>query len=98
MILLLKESIIRYQKEYIIRWQKEWDNGETGRSVYNVLRKGKRTPTPWQRPEIRVVRGHDHFRHTLNDSKSETAIPVAAKTWEIPYTMLQAACLLPHTT
>ncbi|GBM87215.1 hypothetical protein AVEN_129732-1 [Araneus ventricosus] len=25
------------QKESIIRWQKEWDNGETGRSVHNVL-------------------------------------------------------------
>ncbi|GBM64579.1 hypothetical protein AVEN_56552-1 [Araneus ventricosus] len=28
------------------------------------------------------------FRHTLNDSTSEIAIPVAAETWEIPYTML----------
>ncbi|GBM53094.1 hypothetical protein AVEN_182223-1 [Araneus ventricosus] len=61
MILLLKESIIRYQKESIIRWQKEWDNGETGRSVYNVLRKVKRNPTPWQRPEIILVRGHGPF-------------------------------------
>ncbi|GBN72391.1 hypothetical protein AVEN_47322-1 [Araneus ventricosus] len=81
------------QKEFIIRWQKEWDNGETGRSGYNVLPKVKTTPTPWQRSEIMV-----HFRHTLNDSKSETAIPVVAETWETPYTMLQAACLQHHTT
>ncbi|GBN65250.1 hypothetical protein AVEN_217845-1 [Araneus ventricosus] len=29
----------RLQKESIIRLQKEWDNGEIGRSVYNVLPK-----------------------------------------------------------
>ncbi|GBM87316.1 hypothetical protein AVEN_169952-1 [Araneus ventricosus] len=37
-----QESIIHriksvLQNESIILWQKEWDNGETGRSVYNVL-------------------------------------------------------------
>ncbi|GBM10542.1 hypothetical protein AVEN_109333-1 [Araneus ventricosus] len=84
------------QKESIIRWQKEWGNGETDRSVHNVLPKVKTTPTPWQRPEIMFVTGH--FRHTLNDSTSERAIPVAEETWEKPYTMLQAACLQPHTT
>ncbi|GBM93588.1 hypothetical protein AVEN_150852-1 [Araneus ventricosus] len=49
------------QKESIIRWQKEWDNGETGRSVHNVLPKVKTTPTPWQRPEIMFVTGHGPF-------------------------------------
>ncbi|GBM26913.1 hypothetical protein AVEN_264760-1 [Araneus ventricosus] len=49
------------QKESIIRWQKEWDNGETGRSVHNVLLKVKTTPTPWQRPEITFVTGHGPF-------------------------------------
>ncbi|GBL99986.1 hypothetical protein AVEN_19458-1 [Araneus ventricosus] len=32
-------------------------NGETGRSVYNVLHKVKTAPTRWQRPEITFVRG-----------------------------------------
>ncbi|GBN72788.1 hypothetical protein AVEN_139294-1 [Araneus ventricosus] len=86
-------SMTKQQVKSIIRWQKEWDNGETGRSGYNVLPKVKTAPTPWQRSEIMV-----HFRHTLNDSKSETAIPVVAETWETPYTMLQAACLQHHTT
>ncbi|GBL76055.1 hypothetical protein AVEN_234363-1 [Araneus ventricosus] len=49
------------QKESIIRWQKEWDNGETDRSVHNVLPKVKTTPTPWQRPEIMFVTGHGSF-------------------------------------
>ncbi|GBM66239.1 hypothetical protein AVEN_244489-1 [Araneus ventricosus] len=49
------------QKESIIRWQKEWDNGETGRSVCNVLPKVKTTPTPWERPEIMFVTGHIPF-------------------------------------
>ncbi|GBO26184.1 hypothetical protein AVEN_82706-1 [Araneus ventricosus] len=49
------------QKESIISWQREWDNGETGRSVYNVLPKAKTTPTPWQRPEIMFVTGHCSF-------------------------------------
>ncbi|GBL87411.1 hypothetical protein AVEN_82466-1 [Araneus ventricosus] len=40
------------QIESIFRWQKEWGNGETGRSVHNVLPKVKTTPTPRQRPEI----------------------------------------------
>ncbi|GBN75584.1 hypothetical protein AVEN_131673-1 [Araneus ventricosus] len=65
------------QKESIIRWQKEWDNGETGRSVHNVLPKVKTTPTPWQRPEIMFVTGHG--QHILKDSTSEAAIPVAAE-------------------
>ncbi|GBN18469.1 hypothetical protein AVEN_125401-1 [Araneus ventricosus] len=38
-----------------------WDNGETGRSVYNVFPKVKRTPSPWQRPEIMLVTGHGQF-------------------------------------
>ncbi|GBL90182.1 hypothetical protein AVEN_130308-1 [Araneus ventricosus] len=84
------------QKESIIRWQKEWDNGETGRSVHNLLPKVKTTPTPCQRPEIIFVTGH--FRHILKDSTSEEATPVAAETWETPYTMLQIACLQHHTT
>ncbi|GBL90274.1 hypothetical protein AVEN_130375-1 [Araneus ventricosus] len=49
------------QNESIIRWQKEWDNGETGRSVYNVLPKVKTTPTPWQRPEIMFITGQGPF-------------------------------------
>ncbi|GBN17816.1 hypothetical protein AVEN_177475-1 [Araneus ventricosus] len=49
------------QKESIIRWQNEWDNGETGRSVYNVLPKVKTTPTPWPRPEIMFVTDTAHF-------------------------------------
>ncbi|GBM91476.1 hypothetical protein AVEN_237626-1 [Araneus ventricosus] len=49
------------QKESIIRWQKEWDNGETGRSVHNVLPKIKTTPTPWQKPEIMFLTGHGPF-------------------------------------
>ncbi|GBN39919.1 Putative protein in type-1 retrotransposable element R1DM, partial [Araneus ventricosus] len=49
------------QKESITRWQKEWDNGETGRSVHNVLPKVKTTSTPWQRPEIMFVTGHGPF-------------------------------------
>ncbi|GBM46137.1 hypothetical protein AVEN_194695-1 [Araneus ventricosus] len=49
------------QKESIILWQKEWDDGETGRSVHNVLPKVKTTPTPWQRPEIMLVTGHGPF-------------------------------------
>ncbi|GBM92662.1 hypothetical protein AVEN_47973-1 [Araneus ventricosus] len=49
------------QKESITRWQKEWDNGETGRSVHNVLPKVKATSTPWQRPEIMFVTGHCPF-------------------------------------
>ncbi|GBN72732.1 hypothetical protein AVEN_21063-1 [Araneus ventricosus] len=49
------------QKESIIRWQKEWDNGETGRSVHNVLPKVKITPTPWQKPIIMFVTGHGPF-------------------------------------
>ncbi|GBM78719.1 hypothetical protein AVEN_243986-1 [Araneus ventricosus] len=53
------ESLV--QKESIIRWQKEWDNGETGRSVHNVLPKVKTTPTPSQRPEIIFVTGHGPF-------------------------------------
>ncbi|GBM84637.1 hypothetical protein AVEN_135628-1 [Araneus ventricosus] len=85
------------QKESIIRWKKEWDNGETGRSVHNVLPKVKITPTTWQRPEIMFVTGH--FRHISKDSTSEAAIPVAAaETWETPYTMTQVACLQHHTT
>ncbi|GBM45418.1 hypothetical protein AVEN_56261-1 [Araneus ventricosus] len=49
------------QKESIIRSQKEWDNGETGRSVHNVLPKVKTIPTPCQRPEIIFVTGHGPF-------------------------------------
>ncbi|GBM14315.1 hypothetical protein AVEN_128372-1 [Araneus ventricosus] len=49
------------QKESIIRWQKEWDNGETGRSVHNVLPKVKTPLTPWQRPEIIFATGHGPF-------------------------------------
>ncbi|GBM31979.1 hypothetical protein AVEN_222313-1 [Araneus ventricosus] len=49
------------QKESIIRWQKEWDNGETGRSVHNVLPKVKKNPTPWQMPEIMFVTDHGPF-------------------------------------
>ncbi|GBN58428.1 hypothetical protein AVEN_225387-1 [Araneus ventricosus] len=49
------------QKESIIRWQKEWDNGETGRSVHNVLPKVKTTPTPWQRQEIMFLTGLGPF-------------------------------------
>ncbi|GBM95144.1 hypothetical protein AVEN_249011-1 [Araneus ventricosus] len=86
------------QKEFIIRWQKEWDNGETGRSVHNVLPKVKKTPTPWQRPEICSSRATAHFQHISKDSTSEAAIPVAAESWETPYTMLQVACLQRHTT
>ncbi|GBL94793.1 hypothetical protein AVEN_244770-1 [Araneus ventricosus] len=86
------------QKEFIIRWQTEWDNGETGSSVNNVLLKAKMTPYPWQRPEIIFVTAKTHSQHSLNDSTSETVIPVAADTWEILYTVLQAACVLPHTT
>ncbi|GBN33409.1 Glutamate receptor ionotropic, kainate 3 [Araneus ventricosus] len=55
----LTESLL--QKESITRWQKEWDNGETGRSVHNVLPKVKTTSTPWQRPEIMFVTGHGPF-------------------------------------
>ncbi|GBN59363.1 hypothetical protein AVEN_176248-1 [Araneus ventricosus] len=88
------KSLLR--KESIIRWKTEWDNGETGRNVYNVLPKVKITPSPWKRPEKMFVTAHS--RNTLNDSRSETAILVAAATWEIPYTILQAACLQPHTT
>ncbi|GBM02947.1 hypothetical protein AVEN_269861-1 [Araneus ventricosus] len=49
------------QKESIIRWKKQWNNGETGRSVHNVLPKVKTTPTPWQRPEIMFATGHGPF-------------------------------------
>ncbi|GBM57993.1 hypothetical protein AVEN_162172-1 [Araneus ventricosus] len=49
------------QKESIIRWQNEWDNGETGRSVHNVLPKVRTTPTSWQRPEIMFVTSHGPF-------------------------------------
>ncbi|GBN06665.1 hypothetical protein AVEN_145664-1 [Araneus ventricosus] len=48
-------------KESASSWQKEWDNGETGRSVHNVLPKVKTTPTPWQRPEIMFVTGCGPF-------------------------------------
>ncbi|GBN68023.1 hypothetical protein AVEN_196771-1 [Araneus ventricosus] len=60
------------QKESIIRWQKEWDNGETGRSVHNVLPKVKTTPTPWQRPEIMFVTGHGPFPTYLNIRSSDS--------------------------
>ncbi|GBM45190.1 hypothetical protein AVEN_168274-1 [Araneus ventricosus] len=86
------------QKEPIIQWQKEWGNGETGRSVHIVLPKVKTTPTPWQRPEIMFVKGHGPFPTYLKRFNTETAIRVAAETWETPHTMLQAACLQPHTT
>ncbi|GBO24042.1 hypothetical protein AVEN_57571-1, partial [Araneus ventricosus] len=49
------------QKESIILFQKEWDNGETGRSVHNVLTKVKTTPTQWERPEIMFVTDHSPF-------------------------------------
>ncbi|GBL80566.1 hypothetical protein AVEN_225257-1 [Araneus ventricosus] len=39
------------QKKSIICWQKEWDNGETVRSVHNVLPKVKTTPTPCKGPK-----------------------------------------------
>ncbi|GBM62562.1 hypothetical protein AVEN_149130-1 [Araneus ventricosus] len=37
------------------------DNGETSKSVYNVLPKVKITPSPWQRPEIMFITNHDPF-------------------------------------
>ncbi|GBO20810.1 hypothetical protein AVEN_232433-1 [Araneus ventricosus] len=43
--------------ESVILWQTELDNGETGRSAYNILL----TPSPWQRPEIMFVTGHGPF-------------------------------------
>ncbi|GBM91475.1 hypothetical protein AVEN_16595-1 [Araneus ventricosus] len=49
------------QKESIIHWQKEWDEGETGRSVHNVLPKVKTTPTPWQKAQKMFVKGHGPF-------------------------------------
>ncbi|GBN86260.1 hypothetical protein AVEN_201105-1 [Araneus ventricosus] len=69
-----------------------------GRSVYNVLPKVKTTPSPWKRLEIMLVMALAPFPHTLKDSISETAIPVAAETWEIHYTMVKAALLQAHTT
>ncbi|GBN59122.1 hypothetical protein AVEN_213395-1 [Araneus ventricosus] len=49
--------------------KKERDNGETGRSVYNVLPKVKTTPTPWQRPEKMFVTSHDPFPTNLKRFK-----------------------------
>ncbi|GBL74229.1 Putative protein in type-1 retrotransposable element R1DM [Araneus ventricosus] len=54
------------QNESIIHWQKEWDNGETARTVCDVLPKVKTTPTPWQRPKIMLVMGHGPFPTYLN--------------------------------
>ncbi|GBN19369.1 hypothetical protein AVEN_152271-1 [Araneus ventricosus] len=88
-----QETISRACYKKSPSWQKEWDNGETGRSVRNILPEVKTTPTPWQKPELMFATGH--FRHILDDSTSETAIPVVAETH---YTMLQAGCLQPHTT
>ncbi|GBM08150.1 hypothetical protein AVEN_214480-1 [Araneus ventricosus] len=53
------------QKESIIRWQTEWDNGEIGRSVYNILPKVKITPSPWERTEIIFVTGHGPLKTYL---------------------------------
>ncbi|GBO12345.1 hypothetical protein AVEN_31463-1 [Araneus ventricosus] len=81
------------QTECITRWQTEWDNGETGRSVYNILPKVKITLSPWQMPEIMFVTGRGPFPTCLkrfNIRNSDSC--------EIPYTMLQTACLQPHTT
>ncbi|GBL94004.1 hypothetical protein AVEN_76720-1 [Araneus ventricosus] len=60
-----QRHIMVWVLEFIIRWQKDWDNGETGRSVYNVLPKVKTTPTPWKRPEMMFVTGHGPFRTYL---------------------------------
>ncbi|GBM67957.1 hypothetical protein AVEN_150007-1 [Araneus ventricosus] len=57
------------QKESIFRCQKEWHNGETGRSVHNVLPKVKTTPTTWQRPEIMFVTNHGPFPTDLKHQK-----------------------------
>ncbi|GBN59357.1 hypothetical protein AVEN_176244-1 [Araneus ventricosus] len=49
------------QKESIIRRQTEWDNGETGRNVYNILAKVKITSSPCKRTEKMFVKGHGPF-------------------------------------
>ncbi|GBM93114.1 hypothetical protein AVEN_32039-1 [Araneus ventricosus] len=74
------------------------DNGETGRSVHNVLPKVKTTPTPRQRPEIMFVTGYGPFAVHLKRLNIRNSDSCGCETWEPPYTMLQAACLQPHTT
>ncbi|GBM70161.1 hypothetical protein AVEN_1806-1 [Araneus ventricosus] len=77
-----------------IRWQKEWDNGETGRSVHNVLPKVRTTPTPWERPEIMFVTDHGLFKRFNIRNRDSCGCGNLGK----PCTMLQAACLQPHIT
>ncbi|GBM24516.1 hypothetical protein AVEN_254027-1 [Araneus ventricosus] len=85
------------QKESIIRWQKECDNGETGRSVHNVLPKLKTTPIPWQRPEIMFATDHGPFPTYLKRFNIRSRDPCGCGNLGNPLHYATSACLQHHT-
>ncbi|XP_055951673.1 uncharacterized protein LOC129987758 [Argiope bruennichi] len=57
-ISFIKSSLRRNMLE---KWQTEWDNGETGRLIYQLLPKATQQLTPWRREEILFFTGHGPF-------------------------------------
>ncbi|GBM82985.1 hypothetical protein AVEN_223565-1 [Araneus ventricosus] len=47
-------------------WQDNWDNGETGRSIHDIVPRVSNKPVGWNREEIMFVTGHGPFPSYLH--------------------------------
>ncbi|GBL99277.1 hypothetical protein AVEN_177312-1 [Araneus ventricosus] len=54
----LKKQLLQLS---LSRWQAEWDNGETGRLVYNIIPKISNKQLHWSRECIQFATGHGTF-------------------------------------
>ncbi|GBM92395.1 hypothetical protein AVEN_182567-1 [Araneus ventricosus] len=78
------------------RWQVEWDNGDSGRSVYNIISKTSNKQLHWFRKGIQFATGHGSFPSFLKIFDLHPTDDCGYG--EIPYTTQQDAHLLHHTT
>ncbi|GBL86436.1 hypothetical protein AVEN_164594-1 [Araneus ventricosus] len=49
-------------------WQDNWDNGETGRSIHDIVPRVSNKPVGWNREEIMFATGHGSFPSYLQFS------------------------------
>ncbi|GBM57580.1 hypothetical protein AVEN_85447-1 [Araneus ventricosus] len=52
---------IHYRKLMMDSWEKQWEEGETGRLIFNIIPNVKIRPSPWRREEITFFTGHGPF-------------------------------------
>ncbi|GBL85562.1 hypothetical protein AVEN_34712-1 [Araneus ventricosus] len=60
-------------------WQENWYNGETGRSMHNIVPRVSNKPVGWNREEIMFVTGHGPFPSYLHRFNLRTHLFVRRK-------------------